>query len=196
MAQIQSGASTDILTVDTTSKAARSTLYDSTGISAVVLAGAEPANTSGVVVMGKNDSTMLPMRVDRLGNVGSMLHTPLFIDQFEGTVIHPLRWTITNTTMVATQASVAGLTINSGTITTITTGYMLKSSATFLRNQRGPLQAKFRARLNKVNNSVMELGFGDAATFNGANTTGAYWQVTASGAVVPVLTFKIGRAHV
>jgi hypothetical protein len=59
-----------------------------------------------------------------------------------------------------------------------------------MKCQKSPLQAKFRARLNHYNNSVMELGFGDAATFNGANTTGAYWQMTASGVLQPVVTFN------
>jgi hypothetical protein len=52
------------------------------------------------------------------------------------------------------------------------------------------MQSKFRARINRVNNSVMEFGFGDAGTFNGANTAGAYWQVTASGVIQPVVTYN------
>jgi hypothetical protein len=114
----------------------------------------------------------------------------LLFESFEGTAIHLTRWNAIATTMAATQSSVAGLTINSGAITTINTGYLLQSTQRFLKTQRTPIQFKARARLSKVVNSVMELGFGDAATFNGAHTTGAYWQVQAGGAIKPVLTFN------
>jgi hypothetical protein len=92
--------------------------------------------------------------------------------------------------MAASQATLSGLLFNSGAITTINTGYLIRSSQVFLKSQRSPLQCKFRARLAHVNNSVIEIGFGNAATFNGANTTGAYWQVQSNGALVPVVTFN------
>ncbi len=149
-----------------------------------------PANPYGLLMNALNDQMLVGVRADRFGSLASALHQCLFHDSFEGTTIHANRWLITNTTMAATQASAAGVVFNSGSITTITTGYMLQSARRFQKTQRGLLQAKFRARLIRQNNSVMELGFGDAATFNGANTTGAYWQCTASGAVVPVLTFN------
>lgn len=190
MAIIQSGASADNLTVDPTSKAARSTLYDTAGNPAVVTANAQPTTIAGIVSAGLNDRSILPLRTDRLGGQATTLFTPMLHDSFEGTTVHPLRWTITNTTMAATQATVTGLTFNSGSITTITTGYMIQSSKKFIKSQRVPMQAKIRARLIPFNNSVMEFGFGDAATFNGANTTGAYWQVTSTGVLQPVLTFN------
>jgi hypothetical protein len=192
MAIIKSGASGDFLTIDSVSNAARATLYDADGNAAVVLDGSQPgsANIAGVPVFGLNDEQLLPMRIDRFGGQALAWHTPLLHESFEGTTINPIRWTVTATTMAATQSTVAGLTMNSGSITTVTTGYMLQSTRRFLKNQRSPLQAKLRARLNRVNNNVMELGFGDAATFNGANTAGAYWQVTSGGVVQPVLTFN------
>jgi hypothetical protein len=67
---------------------------------------------------------------------------------------------------------------------------MLQSARRFMKSQRSPLQAKIRARLNHFNNSVMELGFFDATLVGGANTTGAYWQRTASGVLQPVVTFN------
>lgn len=190
MAIIQSGASADNLTVDPTSKAARSTLYDTSGNPAVVTANAQPTTVSAVVTAGLNDRSIVPFRTDRLGSQATTLFTQMLQDSFEGTTIHPLRWTITNTTMAATQATVAGLTINSGSITTINTGYMIQSSKKFIKSQRVPMQMRARARLIGFNNSVMELGFGDAPTFSGANTAGAYWQMTSTGVLQPVITYN------
>ena len=190
MAIIQSGASADNLTVDPTSKAARTTLYDTLGNPAILAAQAQPTTVSAAVVAGINDRSVIPLRADRLGSMATTLFTPMVSDSFEGTVTHPLRWTITNTTMAATQATVTGLLFNSGAITTINTGYMIQSSRKFMKLQRVPMQAKFRARLIPFNNSVMELGFGDATTFNGANSTGAYWQMTSAGVLQPVVTFN------
>lgn len=188
MAIIQHSGNAGELALD--AKSARATLYDVSGNPIVYDDQAAPATAKGVLAFGMNDRSAVPARVDRMGSSALAWHTPLLSDSFEGSSIHPIRWTITNTTMAATQSSIAGVVFNSGAITTVTTGYMLQSSRRFLKTQRAPLYAKFRARLARVNNSVMELGFGDAATFNGANTTGAYWQVTAGGVVQPVLTFN------
>ena len=169
---------------------ADTTLVDASGNPIVSAEAAAPAVVSGLPSMGLNDRSVLPLRVDRLGGLASAIHTTLVHDSFEGATIHPLRWLATATTMAATQTSIAGLTVNSGAITTINTGYMLQSVRRVMKQQRSPLQAKFRARIAHVNNSVMEIGFGDAATFNGVNTTGAYWQVTAAGVVQPVVTYN------
>lgn len=190
MAQIQSGASADLLIIDPVSKAARATLYGAGGEPIVFDAGDQPTTPTGLLSMGLNDNMVLPMRLDRFGSQAQASHMPLFIDQFEGTTLNGNRWTSVSTTMTATQTTVAGLQFNGASITTVSTGYMLKSNRAFLRSLRQPLHGKFRARLWHFNNSVMELGFGDAATFNGANATGAYWQVTAAGVVQPVLTFN------
>lgn len=192
MANIESGASSDKLTVDPTSKAARATLYDATGKAQIQLGGAQPAEADlgGLGMLGLNDRSLVLARADRLGALASARHAPLLSDSFEGSTLHALRWLVTATTMAATQSSVAGLTINSGAITTVSTGYLLQSTRRFTKTQRMPLQAKARARLVRVNNSVQELGFGDASTFNGAHTNGAYWQVTSGGLVQPVLTFN------
>lgn len=190
MAEIKSGVDATLLTVDPTSKAARTALYDGLGNPAVLADQAQPAARSMAIMGGFNDASAIPFRVDRMGSQAVALHSPLLFESFEGAAIHITRWNAIATTMAATQSSVAGLTINSAAITTINTGYLLQSTQRFLKTQRSPIQFKARARLNKVNNSIMELGFGDAATFNGAHTTGAYWQVQAGGAIKPVLTFN------
>lgn len=180
----------NILSIGNISKALRASLYDDNGNSAMRAENDQPATVSGVPLLTLNDRSLLPARSDRFGSLASALHQPMYTESFEGGTVHPIRWLATATTMAATQSSVAGLTINSGAITTVTTGYMLQSNRRFLKTQRQPLHAKFRARLQPYNNSVMELGFADAATFNGANTAGAYWQVTSAGVVQPVLTYN------
>lgn len=189
MALIKSGASSDNLTIDT-NKSAYVNVRDGAGGAAILAEGSQPSTVYGLTTMGANDGRVIPIRVDRFGSMASALHMPLMHESFEGTTTHPLRWLITNTTMAAAQTTVGGLVFNSGAITTITTGYMIKSTRLLMKTQRSPLQVKFRARLAHINNSVMELGFGDAATFNGANTVGAYWQKTSSGALQPVLTYN------
>jgi hypothetical protein len=176
--------------VDPVSKAARATLYDAAGNLGVLAEGDQPSKAAGPVLMGMNDEMALPVRMDRLGSVALSRHVTLFHEPFEGAVINPMRWNIVATTMAATQATVSGLVINSGNITTINTGYMLSSARRFMKSQRAPLQKKFRARFNHVNNIVQEVGYGDAATFNGAHTSGAYWQKTSSGALQPVVTYN------
>ena len=91
--------------------------------------------------------------------------------------------------MAATTAT-TGMIFNSGSITTVNTGYVLYTQKNFRVIQRAPLQMKVRARLIHYNNAVMEFGFGAPATYNGATPTGAYFQVTASGVLQPVLTFN------
>ena len=67
---------------------------------------------------------------------------------------------------------------------------MHKSLRSFAKMQRAPLHFKARARIAHVNDSVAELGFGDATGSNTANANGAYWQYTSGGDVQPVLTLQ------
>lgn len=187
MAQIENGA--NVLAVDSLGNAS-AILKDAAGNAAVLAEGAQPSSQSGVVAMGFSDRMAIAMRVDRSGGQASALHNALFNDSFEGTAPHTLRWLITATTMAATQATVGGVVMNSGAITTINTGYLMSSVKRFLASQRSPMYAKFRVRANHFNNSVFEFGYGDASVFNGAHTAGAYWQMTASGVMQPVVTFN------
>jgi hypothetical protein len=176
--------------VDAVSLAGRASLYDAAGNPVTLPEGDRVGGVGGVVMFGFNDEHALPLRLDRLGSVASASHIPQLNETFEGAVVHATRWNAVATTMAATQGSATGLVINSGNITTINTGYMLSSARRFIKSQRSPLQLKVRARVVHFNNAVQEMGFGDAATFNGAHTTGAYWQRTASGVFQPVVTYN------
>lgn len=186
---IESGATSDRLTIDPTSKAARATLYSANGQEITYSEDQQVVLPRGIVAMGLNDETVLPIRMDRLGGIATTDHTILLSDSFEGATTNVARWLVTATTMAATQSSVAGLIINSANIVTANTNYTLTSAMRFHKTQRSPLQVKIRARVNAQNNCVMDFGFGDS-TGATAHTTGAYWQVTSSGVIQPVVTYN------
>ena len=148
------------------------------------------ADDEAFIIGGYNDGNYRHIRTDRTGGQAVALNTSLLTEGFEGTVLPAARWAAIATTMAATQTAASGLLINSGSITTINTGYLHKSLRSFQKPQRAPLHWKARARVAHVANAVAELGLGDASTFNGANANGAYWQYTSGGAVQPVLTYN------
>ncbi len=193
MAQIQdNSAISGGLAIETASKAARNVLYNTAGspITRKHNQSRDEANDEAFIIGGYNDGNYRHIRTDRTGGQAMALNTSLLTEAFEGTVLASSRWQPIATTMAATQTAAAGLLINSGSITTINTGYLYKSLRPFVKMQRAPLHFKARARIAHVNNAVAELGLGDATTSNGANTNGAYWQYTSGGAVQPVLTYN------
>ncbi|MCB6184291.1 hypothetical protein LIN78_12120 [Leeia sp. TBRC 13508] len=170
---------------------ARVLLYDLDGNPLLYREDEQPTQErQGMLMMGLNDEMALPARADRFGSLASSLHSPLYSESFESATINPIRWTIIAATMAATQSSAAGLVVNSGNITTINTGYLLRSNRYFQKTQRQPLHAKIRARLNHFANAVQEIGFGDAGASNTANTNGVLWQAAATGAIVPVVIYN------
>jgi hypothetical protein len=189
MANIQSGATPDLLTIDPTSKAARATLYDAAGNPIALANGADARTSRGLLVAYANDGNARLGRADRFGSQAVALVTPLMSEPFEGATLSANRLLATATTMAAAQTAL-GFTINSGNITTINTGYLLSTRKHFPRVMRAPLQFKARARLSYQANSVMELGFGGGNTATASPTVGAYFQVTAAGVVQPVLTYN------
>lgn len=165
-------------------------LRDGSGNAITYAEGDFPTTPIGILGVGMNDGTMRPHRADRWGNLGLAWHNPQFSEMFEGGTVSPTRWLVTAATMAAAQATVTGLTINSGNITTVSTGYLVRTTRLFTRTQRSPIQFKCRARLEHYINSVIEIGFGDASAATGVNTTGAYFQVTTGGVLQPVVTYN------
>lgn len=193
MAFIQDGSATaGLLAIETASKAARGILYNAAGqpVTRKSNAARDEINDEAFVIAGYNDGNYRHMRTDRTGGVAVALNTMLLTESFEGTAGTLPRWLTISVTMTAALSAASGHTLNSGSITTVSTGFMQKSLRSFLKTQRAPLHFKARARIAHVANSVAEIGFGDAAAFNGAHSNGAYWQYTAGGAVQPVLTFN------
>lgn len=154
--------------------------------------GAASSPGDGLLPMaGLNDDNYRPIRTDRLGGIGIANCSTLFHEPFEGaTVSSPNRLTVATTTFTQAQTSAGGLNLNNGNSAAAAAAVLVTSNRQFLKLQRAPLHAKFRARLGHVANSVMELGFGLPANQTSAPTVGAFWQVTTTGVVQPVMTFN------
>ena len=188
MAIIKSDASSDTLTIDATSKAARDTLYSGTS-PAVNTNFEQPTTVTALPIAIINDGQANTVFSGILGALQLANYTPLLSDSFENTVIHVQRWTTNASAMSAGQSTANGLILNNTNLVAATNGFLLQSAKRMLKMQNSPLQVKIRARLWHFPNSVMELGFGDSATSAAQASTGAYWQMTATGALIPVVRF-------
>ncbi len=187
MANIDLGAST--LLGD--NGAARVQLYDASGVAIPRASGAPYAVTDLAVPIGAlNDENYRTLRADRIGGLATAQNTILLSEPFEGTTIATHRMTVATTTFTQAQTLAGGLNFNSAAITTAAAAALVTTNRRFVKLQRAPLHAKFRARAGHVTNAVMEFGFGNPASQTNAPTVGAYWQVTAGGVVQPVLTFN------
>lgn len=192
MALIQSGASADLLTVDPASKAARATLYDGAG-NPIARGDGDPAaaNIRFLPAGGVNDDQYRVQRMDRFGGVALASNHLLLSEPFEGaTPSQPNRITLATTTFVQAQAPAGGLNFNSTNVLTAASAALMTSNRNFARFQRAPLHFRARARAAHVANAVIELGFGRPTAQTAPPTVGAFFQVTAGGAVQGVLTFN------
>jgi hypothetical protein len=193
MAFIQDGSAlAGNLAVETTSKAARSILYNAAGqpITRKHNQSRDEANDEAFVMAGVNDGNYRHFRTDRTGGPALALNTSLLTESFEGTQFPTARLINLGSTWTISQTAASGLLMNASSLTTINTGTFIKSLRSFQKPQRAPLHFKARARIAHVANAVAELGLGDAVSFNAANANGAYWQYTSGGAVQPVLTYN------
>lgn len=192
--EIKSGVDASLLTVDPTSKAARVTLFDATGVAVSALdRGAKATNQPGIPIMGVNDDSLRVLRCDRFGNLVSGFDTPLLWEPIEGATLNTFRWNnAVATTMTATQAAHTGITLNATAITSITTGIILQSYKQFIRMMNSPLRLKTRLRNTMVANQSGEWGFGiPPATATTAQVdNGAFWRFNTAGTVTPVLAFN------
>lgn len=186
MAQIQSGATADLLTVDAVSKAARATLYDANGLPVIRTAGEFLAAMSGVQMMGSGDGNALPVRTDHAGNIGTTNILPLLWDQYEGTVVNSQRWQNTATTFVTAQTA-TGLNLNSSNLTTVNAVNVFFSRKSMVRAARNPLFLKCRGRFTNYANTSQEWGLCDAVATNVQIANGAYFQFSAAGVLQAVI---------
>jgi hypothetical protein len=188
---VDNGSVSGGLAVNAASNAARVELFDNQGNKLTRRDGAvSTATDEALPVAGTNEGNVRLLRVDRLGNLSNSSPTSLLAEPFEGTTLAASRWSALATTMAGTQTAAAGHLLNSGAITTINTGYAIRSLRTFANRQRSPLHLRARARVVHFANSQVEIGFGDLTTATGAHTNGAYWQYTTGGVVQPVLMYN------
>lgn len=172
--------------------AGRVVQYDENGNIVPRQSGEVLASTDSFIPIGfRNDGNHRPLRGDRFGGLAIANNTLLFHEPFEGaTISSPNRVTIATTTFTQAQTAAGGLVFNSGNVTTGSSAALLTTNRRFMKIQRAPLHAKFRARAFHVNNAVIEMGFGAPASQTVSPTVGAFFQVTAGGIVQAVLTFN------
>lgn len=195
MAIIQSGVSADQLTIDSTSKAARTTLYDTSGNSIIKIdktsLGITPGATAGIPLLGADYKTPVLIRatsdgtlLDGGGNITLMLY-----DRAEGAAVDTNKWVQTTTTMTIAQAA-GVITFNANNTTTTTTGAMHTSHKFFPFVNRTALIAKFRARHTAhFAGSIIEQGFASPASATSASlVNGAVWRKDSTGQYLPVLS--------
>lgn len=192
MAQIKSGASSDLLTVDPTSKAARGTIYDTSGnvlCSPNRTAVAETAG--GIMLAGKDYKLLRTLRASSIGTLRSSDDALFLYDSFEGTTRNLNAWIETATTMTSAQTLATGLRLNTAGTTTTTTGILESSHRQFPVIARTGIVFRARLRYQGATNCVEEWGFSDQSSATAAtHNNGAFFRRDAAGSLQPVLAFN------
>lgn len=190
MACIQSGVTTDLLTIDAASKAARSTLYDTSGNCMVLTHGTNTTTATGLVIGGYDDRAFRAARFDRLGNVRTGNDQILLAYSCEGATLNSNLFNVSATTMTITQAATTGIFLNASASIAASAYAIVLSQKFFAKTLSSPLRLRARARVVPQTNSVVEFGFCTPVTTTAQIATGAFWRYTSSGSVVPVISFN------
>lgn len=196
MPQIQSGSSTDILTIDPISKAARVTLYDTTGEAitkqdrSVISSGV----SDGIMNSGSDYKISRVLRCSHSGSLRVDDDQLLFNDSCEGAVYDSNKWIQSVSGFAVTQTAANGILLNSGNSTTITQGAMHLSHRFFPIPARSGLVFNSKIRCgNHFTGNVMEFGFGSPTSpTNTSIVNGACWRKDGTGQYVPVITINTG----
>lgn len=190
--EIKSGATSDVLTVDATSKAARVTLYDALGNEIAQANHTNVSTTQEVLpVAGIDYKTVRAIRVASNGALRVDDDSVFLHDSCEGAAVDTRKWIQTTTTMTITQAT-GVTTFNAASSVATTVGAMHTSNRTIPYIVRGSMVFRCRARATAhFNNNLIELGFGAPATATTAAVpNGAFWRKDGTGQWVPVVTIN------
>lgn len=154
---------------------------------AVKTSSTAPATTdpSLVVSLSPNNSLFAFGGDSRL-RVGQ--ETLLFFDNVDSTTIDTNKWTQSQSGMTQTQTG-GNLTLNAGSSLTSGNYSILTSNKQMIILVEYPQYVQFRAKLITQTNTVLELGFGNAAT-TATPTDGAFIRVTSAGVVQGVQNFN------
>lgn len=193
--QIISGASADVLTIDSTPKAARVILYGADGTAIVkgdrTSGGVVPGTTAGVMLAGADYKTPVLLRAAPDGSLYAGDRCLLLYDRAEGAAVNTNTWIQTTTTSTITQAS-GVITFNAGNSVAITTGAM-HTSHRFLPfiNRTGLIMRIRAAHSAHFGGGLIEHGFGapSTATVTSAGN-GAFWRKDGTGQYVPVVSIN------
>lgn len=158
---IKSGAGSELWTIDATSLAGRTSLYDAQGNQIPIINKTTLSNTQkGLIGMGFDGKLSRFLNTDKYGKLNVNQPILAWYDQVLGGAVNTVLWTQSLTTQTMTQANESIL-FNASAITTITTGSMLNSTRQFFKKPRVPLLVRFNnVQFNHFNNSVIEMGFG------------------------------------
>lgn len=149
MAQIQSGASADLLTVDATSKAARTALYDQDGNPIFKLKNGAYESTDRFVQNAALDrSAYRPLRADVAGGQALAMAVPLWTYNLYTAALPPGALSGVSTQTI-THATATGTLLNAGASGTANSHATMGSMRSFTKLQRFPLASRHRARLVK-----------------------------------------------
>lgn len=187
--QIISGASSDVLTVDPTSKAARTTLYDTAGNLISPLNQAALALTSGGVINAARDYKLArTLRASSIGTLRTSDDAVFLYDSVEGAAYDSNKWVQTLSSFTVTQAT-GVLTMNAGSSITINQGAVHVSHKWFPFFARFGLVFRTKVRVTaNFNGCQVDMGFGSPASAIAANVTnGAHWRKDATGQILPVI---------
>ncbi len=186
MAQIQNNPASEGLKV-TAAGTAQTGLHDDAGAAIFKANGAAVGSAYFVPGGGLNADNVRMFRTDRLGGQGLALNNLLLTEPFEGTNISTNRWIVATTTFTQAQTTAAGLNLNNGASAANAAAVLVRSLQYYVKQQRTPLQAKFRLRPALATNSVAEWGFGLPANQTTEATDGCYFQITAGGVLQGVV---------
>lgn len=193
MAQIKSGATSDLLTVDPTSKAARVSAYDSAGNAIAAPNRTAVVETAGGVITSGKDYKLI--RTQRQSSTGG-LHVAgdgsmMLVDSIVGTTRDLNQWVETATTMTSAQTAATGLRLNTAATVTTTTGILESSHKQFPIIARCALVFRARLRFQGTTNCFEEWGFSDCVSPTTALiNNGAFFRRDGAGSLQPILAFN------
>ena len=167
--------------------------YDSAGNNLGSANRAAAAETTGGVLFGARQYKVA--RGLRSSFTGALQiggdETVLLHDVFEGATRNLNQWIETATTMASTQAAITGLTLNSASTTTTTTGILQSSHRQMPLGQGMGLIGLWHLRVLGATNCVEEWGFSDQTSATAAvHINGAFFRRDSAGSVQPVLAFN------
>lgn len=191
MALIQSGVDSTLQTIDPTSKAARTSIYNTDGTSLIINDGENVTGTQiGLPIAGASDNTYRVLRTDRIGSIRPGNDTLLLHDDMEGATINTQLWTASVGTFSQAQVAATGINFNNGNGLAANSYSILTSQKQFSKMQSSPIRARIRARLVPRTNAIIEMGFCAPVTTTAQISTGAFFRMTSTGSLVPVLAYN------
>lgn len=198
MANIQSGASTDLLSIDTTSKAAHTTIYDVSGsIITVARNYIAPTSQNYMPIAGIDQGIIVrPIRVGSFGTQRTTSEILLFNDCFEGNAINGNQvnpqYISGSTTMTTTQALSGVLAVNDNQTTAANSYYTLTTVKQHPKYARQPLFTRMRCAMLSVTtiHTFTEFGFGAPINNVAIVSNGAFFRLKTDGTLAGIFSFN------